>query len=93
MPGTIEETFNAFTTYLHFVRDEDFEPMYADLKMALLHNRIDPIEFRGRILEYIEKIVRQAPLSLAWNGIFFNRYCKRLQCTADALEEEFNPEV
>jgi len=89
VPGTIEETFNAFTTYLHFVRDEDFECMYEDLSLALHHSRIDPLEFREKILEYIEKIVREAPGSVAENGIFFNRYRRRLLRTADTLESEF----
>ncbi len=90
MSGTIEETFNAFSTYLHFVRDEDFECMYADLNMALHHSRIDPLEFREKILEYIEKIVREAPVSVSENGIFFNRYRRRLQRTADTLDSEFS---
>ena len=89
VPGTIEETFKAFTTYLHFVRQEDFECMYADLRMTLLDTQIDPMEFRGKILEYIEKIVREAPGSLAENGFFFNRYRRKLQRTADALAREF----
>lgn len=89
MPGTIEETFNAFTTYLHFVKDDDFDCMYADLKMALLDTKIDPMQFRERILEYIEKIVREAAGSVAEKGIFFNRYRGRLQRTADTLEREF----
>ncbi len=93
MPETIEETFNAFTTYLHFVKDVDFECMYADLRMALLDCQFDPIEFQGKILEYIEKIVRQAPGSAAQNGIFFNRYRRRLQRTADALEKEFGAQA
>ena len=93
MPETLDETFNAFTTYLHFVKDRDFECMYADLMLALREKQIDPMAFRIRILEYIEKIVGEAPDSVAENGIFFNRYCKRLQRTADALEEEFNPGV
>ena len=89
MPNTIEEMFNAFTTYLHFVRSEDFEFMYADLKMALLDGQIDPMEFREKILGYIEKIVREAPGNVAENGIFFNRYRRKLERTADALEKEF----
>jgi len=93
VPETIEETFNAFTTYLHFVKDEDFERMYADLRMALLDCEIDPVEFQGKILEYIETIVRQAPGSVAQNGIFFNRYRRRLRRTADALEKEFGAEA
>ena len=93
VPETIEETLNAFTTYLHFVKDDDFDSMYADLKMALLESQIDPMEFRGRILEYIEKIVREAPGSVADAGIFFNRYRRRLQRTADVLREEFGTEA
>ncbi len=89
MPETLDETFYAFTTYLHFVKDQDFDPMYADLKLALSEKQIDPIAFRVRILEYIQKIVREAPDSLAQNGIFFNRYRNRLQRTADTLQDEF----
>jgi len=92
VPETIEETFNAFTTYLHFVKDQDFECMYADLRMALREKEIDPLEFRGRILDYIEKIVQEAPGSLEESGIFFNRYRSRLQRTADVLENEFSSE-
>jgi len=93
MPGTIEEAFNAFTTYLHFVKDEDFECMYADLKMALRDTQIDPMAFRRKILAYIEKIVREASPVAVQKGIFFNRYRARLQRTADALNTEFGPEV
>ena len=89
MPGKVEETFNAFTTYLHFVKEEDFELMYADLRMTLLDSQIDPIEFRERILQYIEKIVREANPGVAENGFFFNRYRTRLQRTADQLHREF----
>ncbi len=89
MPGTIEGTFNAFTTYLHFVKQEDFDLMYADLRMVLVDGKMDPMKFRERILEYIEKIVREAPGDVAENGFFFNRYRRKLQRTADALEEEF----
>ena len=88
MPDTIEETLNAFTTYLHFVKDKDFDLMYADLRLALANKRIDPAAFRSRILKYIEKIVTEAPESIAESGIFFNRYRRRLQRTADALLEE-----
>ncbi len=90
MPGTIEETLNAFTTYLHFVKDDDFECMYADLRMALHHNQIDPMEFRARILDYIKKIVEELPCSVADKAVFFTRYRRRLQRTADALEKEFS---
>ncbi len=89
MPGTIEETFNAFTTYLHFVKEEDFDSMYADLKMTLLDSRIDPVEFCARILRYIEKIVREAPGSAAETGFFFKRYRRKLERTADCLQKEF----
>ena len=89
MPGNAEETFNAFTTYLHFVKEEDFELTYADLRMTLLDSQIDPIEFRDRILSYIEKIVREARPGVAENGILFNRYRTRLQRTADELHREF----
>jgi len=85
----IEEAFNAFTTYLHFVKDEDFDVMYADLKMALLDTQIDPMQFRAKILKYIEKIVSEAPESATNNGFFFNRYRRKLQRTADALQKEF----
>jgi hypothetical protein len=86
---TIEGTFNAFTTYLHFVKEEDFEMMYADLRMVLLDAPIDPVAFRERILAYIEKIVREAPGNVAEKGIFFNRYRRKLQRTADTLQREF----
>jgi hypothetical protein len=85
----LEETFHAFTTYLHFVKDDDFALMYADLRMTLLDSQIDPIEFRDRILVYIEKIVREARPGVAESGFFFNRYRGRLQRTADQLEKEF----
>jgi hypothetical protein len=89
VPDPIQETFNAFTTYLHFVKDDDFECMYADLTMALVDRQIDPMEFRRKILEYIEKIVRESSPGVAENGLFFNRYRRRLQRTADALGQEF----
>jgi len=89
MPGTIEGTFNAFTTYLHFVKEEDFEVMYADLRMVLLDAQIDSMEFRERILQYIEKIIREAPGDVAEKGVLFNRYRRKLQRTADALQKEF----
>ena len=89
MSERIEETFHAFTTYLHFVKEEDFELMYADLRMTLLDSQIDPIEFRERILQYIEKILREARPGVAENGILFNRYRTRLERTADQLRREF----
>ncbi len=89
MSVKIEETFHAFTTYLHFVKEEDFELMYADLRMTLLDSQIDPIEFREKIVHYIEKIVRESRPGIAENGIFFNRYRSRLQRTADELHREF----
>jgi hypothetical protein len=89
LPRTIEGTFNAFTTYLHFVKEGDFDLMYADLRMVLLDEEIDPMEFRDRILQYIKKIVSEAPADVAQKGLFFNRYCGKLQRTADTLESEF----
>ena len=89
MPQALDETFYAFTTYLHFVKDRDFECMYADLKLALSEKQIDPMAFCGKILDYIQKIVREAPDSVSQNGIFFNRYRNRLQRTADTLQAEF----
>ena len=89
MAKTIEETLNAFTTYMHFVKEEDFESMYADLTMALRDSQIDPLEFRLQILEYIQKIVAGVTGSAAEQGFFFNRYCRKLQRTADALGQEF----
>ena len=89
MAASIDEMFNAFITYLHFVKEEDFDCMYADLTTALSDREVDPVEFRRRILEYIEKIIREAPGSVAEDGIFFRRYQRKLQRTADTLEEDF----
>jgi hypothetical protein len=89
MAASIDEMFNAFITYMHFVKEEDFDCMYADLTTALSDRQVDPIEFRRRILEYIEKIVSKAPGCMAENGIFFRRYQSKLQRTADTLDDDF----